>query len=224
MVGIEVVYVWHIGAGWKRPTGPEVTKHIGAGCKRQAPQAPSALRLLKESSWPERSEGHERSPAGMYHRYRKAGGGYIFAFDHPEGKATVKCVCVYMCVRVYVCMRVCVYVCMCVCVYVCMCVYVCVCVHVRMCVRMCVCMCVYVCVYVCVCWCLVAWFPAELLLAIMIEKLTRFGYRPLVGWGTTTQTKKAYLRDGRVCIVERQSTAVSVPTVPPKRGRKRGNA
>ena len=48
------------------------------------------------SLWPERSEGHERSPAGMY----------IYVFDHPEGKATVKYVCMY------VCMSVCVYVCM----------------------------------------------------------------------------------------------------------------
>ena len=36
----------------------------------------------------------------------------------------------------------------------------------------------------------VAGFPTELLLVIMIQKLTRFGYRPLVGWGTTTQTKR----------------------------------
>ena len=52
----------------------------------QAPQAPAAgaagaTWLLKGSSWPERSEGHERSPAGVY----------ISVFDHPEGKATVKC-------------------------------------------------------------------------------------------------------------------------------------
>ena len=74
-------------------------------------------------------------------------------------------------------------------------------------------------------------FPAELLLVIMIEKLTRFDYRPLLNVRVRNgvgdhhpATKKAYLRDGRVCIVVRQSTAVSVPTVPPKRGRKGGNA
>ena len=81
--------------------------------RRQAPQAPSAagakLRrraavwLTTGSSWPKRSEGHERSPAGVFICVRSPGGG-----RRPFS--------------VYVCMCVCVYVCMCVCVYVCMCV------------------------------------------------------------------------------------------------------
>ena len=83
--------------------------------------AHSQERIRVRSSWPERSEGHERSPAGAYscvpsqHTCIRSPGGE---------QATVKCVCVYvcMCVCVYVCMCVCVYVCMCVCVYVCMCV------------------------------------------------------------------------------------------------------
>ena len=64
------------------------------------------------------------------------------------------------------------------------------------------------------------------LLSLNTRKLTPAGSRtaPTMGWGTTTQNKKAHLRDGRVYIVVRQSTAVSVPAVPPKRGRKRGNA
>ena len=113
----------YIGAGWKRPTGPEVIDYDnitgdipktviwadlglwrpveanlnengaknGTVCRRhpasqvaratrgkrhrhqapqaQAPQAPSDTELVqKESSWPERSEGHERSPAGASDR------------------------------------------------------------------------------------------------------------------------------------------------------------
>jgi len=49
---------------------------------RQTPQAPSgAAWFPTRSSWPERSEGHERSPAGAY----------IYVFDHPEGKVTDVC-------------------------------------------------------------------------------------------------------------------------------------
>ena len=62
-----------------------------AGAATSAAGAAGAEWLLKGSSWPERSEGHERSPAGVY----------IYVFDHPEGKATVKCVCVFMCIYVY---------------------------------------------------------------------------------------------------------------------------
>ena len=49
------------------------------GVKRRWRQAwlPSAAAWLPTgSSWPERSEGHERSPAGVY----------IYVFDHPEGE------------------------------------------------------------------------------------------------------------------------------------------
>jgi hypothetical protein len=103
--------------------------------------------------------------------------GCIYVFDPPEGKATVKCVCVYVCMRVcvYVCMCVRVYVFMCVCVYVyeyvsicvsfcvwltvsldvslwlCLFVCMCVCVYVCMCVCVYVCMCVCVYVYMCIC-------------------------------------------------------------------------
>ena len=52
----------------------------------QAPAAGPAL-LLTGSSWPERSEGHERSPAGVH----------MYVSDHPEGQATVKCVYAYVC-------------------------------------------------------------------------------------------------------------------------------
>ena len=61
----------------------------------------------------------------------------VYLFDHPEGKATVKCM------YAYVCMCVCVYVCM----YICACVRVCVCVYVCMC----------VCVYVWMCGCVDVW-------------------------------------------------------------------
>ena len=49
------------------------------GIKRRWRQAwlPSAAAWLPTgSSWPERSEGHERSPAGVY----------TSVFDHPEGE------------------------------------------------------------------------------------------------------------------------------------------
>ena len=45
--------------------------------------AAGAAWLLKGSSWPEHSEGHGSSPGGVY----------IYVFDHPEGKVTVKCAC-----------------------------------------------------------------------------------------------------------------------------------
>ena len=65
----------------------------GASLAQQAPAAGAAgaTWLLNGSSWPERSEGHERSPAGVY----------MYLLDHPEGKATFKCVCVYVCTYVY---------------------------------------------------------------------------------------------------------------------------
>ena len=52
---------------------------IGASAKRRS-------MVPNRNSWPERSEGHERSLAGVY----------VYVFDHPEGKATVKYVCVYV--------------------------------------------------------------------------------------------------------------------------------
>ena len=55
--------------------------------------------------------------------------------------------------------------------------------------------------------------PAECFWAPrVLEKLTRFDPHTL-GWGTTTQTKKAYPRDGLVCIVGGQFT-VSPSRVP----------
>ena len=72
---------------------PQAPQALKAPQAPQAPQAPAAgsagaagaAWLLKGSSWPERSESHERSPAGVY----------IYVFDHPEGKATDVCMCVY---------------------------------------------------------------------------------------------------------------------------------
>ena len=89
------------------PQAPQALQVPQAPHRPQAPAAGAAgtagaAWLLKGSSWPERSEGHERSPAGVY----------IYLFDRPEGKATVTCVCVYVCM----CVCVCVCVCMCVCV------------------------------------------------------------------------------------------------------------
>ena len=73
------------------PQAPQALQAPQAPQAPQVPQAPvagaaSAAWILKESSWPERSEGRERSPAGVY----------TYVFDHPEGKATVKCVYTYI--------------------------------------------------------------------------------------------------------------------------------
>ena len=64
------------GAGGAGAEGAEAAQAPAAG----AAGAAGVAWLVTGSSWPERSEGHERSPAGVY----------ISVFDHPEGKATVK--------------------------------------------------------------------------------------------------------------------------------------
>jgi hypothetical protein len=79
--------------------------------RRQAPQAPSAAAWFPTgSSWPERSEGHERSPAGVYICVRS-----------PGGESSQGCIYMYSITRrgrrplsVYACMCICVYVCVCV--------------------------------------------------------------------------------------------------------------
>ena len=65
------------GAKRRRHQAPQVQSAAGAYRRRRiAPQALSAAAWLPTgSSWPERSEGRERSPAGVY----------IYVFDHPEG-------------------------------------------------------------------------------------------------------------------------------------------
>ena len=106
--------VWHIEAGWKPSTSSEVmhgdditlgsiqktqiSAHLGLWrpnkTDMEEARGPSAARgtsahpqgrIRVRSSWPERSEGHERSPAGAY-----------TCIWSPRGeKATVKYVYVY---------------------------------------------------------------------------------------------------------------------------------
>ena len=77
----QVPQVPHVPQALQMPQAPQVPQvpHVP-----QAPAAGAACPLTGRS-WPECSEGHERSPAGVY----------MYVFDHP-GKATVKCVYTYI--------------------------------------------------------------------------------------------------------------------------------
>ena len=103
------------GAKRRRRQAPQAPSAAGAKCRRrQAPsakrrrrqvsQAPSAAGAKRRrraaawlptgSSWPKRSEGHERSTAGVYICVRSPGGGR---------RPLSVCVCVCVCARVCVC-------------------------------------------------------------------------------------------------------------------------
>ena len=134
-----------------RPNKTDLEEARGPSAARVTSAHPQG-RIRVRSSWPERSEGHERSPAGAYscvpsqHTCIRSPGGE---------QATVKCVCVYVCICI------CVYVSMCTCalVYVCMVCTVCmvclvcmVCMVCIVCMRMRVSAYVYInmCMYMCV--------------------------------------------------------------------------
>ena len=112
-------------AGTKRRRRQAPQAQSAAGAKRrrrQAPQAPSVTGTKRRRRQAPRHGSRQEARGPSAARVTSAHPqGSIYLFDHPEGKATVKCVCVYVsgwvspgsrpCAGVYGCLCVCLRVC-----------------------------------------------------------------------------------------------------------------